>query len=145
MVTRPCASCPPSRFKARALKREGGQDAHGRVTMKNPISLIGVLLFAAIGSGPAQAQQVDVEAAQALAKRNDCFKCHAIDKSKKGPAYSRIAARLKTKPDGVETIAEHITSGHMVQLADGSDEEHKIIDTKDPAELRNLALWILSL
>jgi cytochrome c len=114
--------------------------------MKNPIFLIGVLLFAAAGSGPAQAQaQVDAEAAQALAKRNDCFKCHAIDKTKKGPAYSRIAARLKTKPDGVETIVEHITSGHMVQLADGSDEKHKIIDTKDPAQLRNLALWILSL
>jgi cytochrome c len=113
--------------------------------MKNPIFLIGVLLFAVAGSGPAQAQQVDAASAQALAKRNDCFKCHAIDKSKKGPAYSRIAARLKTKPDGVETIVEHITSGHMVQLADGTDEKHKIIDTRDPAELRNLALWILSL
>ena len=103
-----------------------------------------MLLFAAVGIGPVQAQ-VDAEAAQALAKRNDCFKCHAIDKTKKGPAYSRIAARLKTKPDGVETIVEHITSGHMVQLSDGTDEKHKIIDTRDPAELRNLALWILSL
>jgi cytochrome c len=46
---------------------------------------------------------------------------------------------------GVETIVEHITSGHMVQLSDGTDEKHKIIDTRDPAELRNLALWILSL
>ena len=112
--------------------------------MNKAIVPIGMLLAGIVVAGPASAQ-VDVEAAQALAKRNDCFKCHAIDKSKKGPAYSRIAARLKTKPDGVETIAEHITSGHMVQLADGSDEEHKIIDTKDPAELRNLALWILSL
>jgi hypothetical protein len=30
-------------------------------------------------------------------------------------------------------------------LADGSNEKHKIIDTRDPGELRNLALWILSL
>lgn len=107
------------------------------------------LLTAAIGlvlagTGRAQAQ-VDAEAAQALAKKNDCFKCHAVDKTKKGPAYSRVAARLKNKPDGVETIVEHITTGPMIQLPDGSDERHRIVDTKDPAELRNLALWILSL
>jgi cytochrome c len=95
-------------------------------------------------TGPAQAE-VDAEAAQALAKRNDCFKCHAIDKTKKGPAYNRVAARLRTKPDAVEVIVEHITSGRTVQLEDGTDEKHRIIDTTDPGELRNLALWILSL
>ena len=88
---------------------------------------------------------VDAEAAQALAKRNDCFKCHAIDKTKKGPAYKKVAARLRSKPDAVEVIVEHVTSGHLVQLEDGTEENHRIIDTKDPAELRNLALWILSL
>ena len=112
----------------------------GLMTLKQLLTLTVLLLATAC---PVRAQ-VDAEAAQALAKRNDCFKCHAIDKTKKGPAYSRIAARLKTKPDGVETIVEHITSGHMVQLADGTDEKHKIIDTKDSAALRNLALWILS-
>jgi hypothetical protein len=30
-------------------------------------------------------------------------------------------------------------------LEDGTDEKHRIIDTRDPGELRNLALWILSL
>lgn len=102
------------------------------------------LLLAFAAAAPAYAQ-VDAEAAQALAKRNDCFKCHAIDKTKQGPAYKRVAARLKTKPDGVEVIVDHITSGHMVELADGTNEKHKIIDTRDPGELRNLALWILSL
>lgn len=114
--------------------------------MKTEITcaLVGALLLAMSAAAPAYAQ-VDADAAQALARRNDCFKCHAIDKTKKGPAYKRVAARLKTKPDGVEVIVEHITSGHMVQLEDGTEENHKIIDTKDPDELRNLALWILSL
>ena len=112
--------------------------------MNKAIVPIGMLLAGIAVAGPASAQ-VDAEAAQALAKRNDCFKCHAIDKSKKGPAYSRVAARLKTKPDGAETIVEHITTGPMIQLPDGTDEKHKIIDTRDPGELRNLALWILSL
>ena len=107
------------------------------------MALTGVLL-SGLATGPAQAQ-VDAGAAQALAKRNDCFKCHAIDKTKKGPAYKRVAARLKTGPNGVEVIVAHITSGRMVQLEDGTKEKHKIIDTRDPGELKNLAQWILSL
>lgn len=111
---------------------------------KTSIPITGMLLLALVTAGPAKAEG-DAEAAQALAKKNDCFKCHAIDKVKQGPAYRRVAARLKTKPDAVEVIVEHVTSGHMVQLQDGTEEHHRIIDTKDPVELRNLALWILSL
>ena len=152
-----------SRFKACALKRSKGRlDTRVHwirgvqpvflplirkgVAMAGRIAVIstGLLLLAVATAGPAKAE-VDAEAAQALAKRNDCFKCHAIDKTKKGPAYKRVAARLRPKPDAVEVIVEHITSGHMVQLTDGTDEKHRIIDTKDPDELRNLALWILSL
>jgi cytochrome c len=103
-----------------------------------------VLLLGIAAAAPVQAQ-VDAEAAQALAKRNDCFKCHAIDKTKKGPAYKRVAARLKTKPDGVEVIVDHLTSGRLVELEDGTTEKHKVVDTTDPAELSNLARWILSL
>jgi cytochrome c len=102
------------------------------------------MLLGIAAAAPVQAQ-VDAEAAQALAKRNDCFKCHAIDKTKKGPAYKRVAARLKTKPDGVEVIVDHITSGRLVELEDGTEEKHKVVDTTDPAELKNLARWILSL
>ncbi len=112
--------------------------------VKKMIAFSGMLLLGIAAVGPARAE-VDAEAAQALAKRNDCFKCHAIDKTKKGPPYKRIASRLKTKPDAVELIIEHITTGPMIQLADGSDEKHKIIDTRDPSDLKNLALWILSL
>lgn len=101
-------------------------------------------LLGLAAAGPVAAQD-DAEAAQALAKRNDCFKCHAIDKTKKGPAYKRIAARLRTKPDAVEVIVEHITSGRMVELEDGSHEKHKIVDTTDPVAMENLARWILSL
>ena len=111
---------------------------------KNQIPLTGLLLLALAGASPAMAQ-VDAEAAQELARRNECFKCHAIDKKKKGPAYTRVAAKLKTKPDGVETVIEHITTGPLVQMEDGTHENHRIIDTKDPKQLRNPAECILSL
>lgn len=115
------------------------------IETRRPALFLTALMFSAL-AGAAHAQvPIDAEAAQALAKRNDCFKCHAIDKAKKAPAYRRIAARLKTKPDAVEVIVEHITAGHMVQLEDGTDEQHRIIDTRDPDALRNLARWILSL
>lgn len=102
------------------------------------------VLWLALAAGPAWAEP-DADAARALAKRNDCFKCHTIDKDKSAPAYRRIASRLKSKPDAVDVIVEHITSGHVVRLQDGTDEKHRIIDTRDPGELRNIALWILSL
>ena len=84
--------------------------------VKKMIALGGMLLLG-IAAGPARAE-VDAEAAQALAKRNDCFKCHAIDKTKKGPPYTRIAGRLKTKPDAVDVIVEHITSGPVIEFQD---------------------------
>lgn len=87
---------------------------------------------------------IDVEAAQALAKKNDCFKCHAIDKTKKGPSYKKIAAKYKDKPEGQEKAIKNMTAGLKVKLEDGSEEDHKIIDTKDSKELKNLADWILS-
>jgi len=37
-----------------------------------------------------------------------------------------------------------MTTGGKVKLDDGTEEDHKIINTKDPAALKNLAEWILS-
>ena len=89
---------------------------------------------------------VDEDAAKALAKKNDCFKCHAIDKTKKGPAYKKIAAKYKGKEaEGEQKMIKNITTGPKVKLEDGTEEEHKVIDTKDQAEIHNLVQWILSL
>lgn len=88
---------------------------------------------------------VDEEAAKALAKKNDCFKCHAVDKTKKGPSYKKIAAKYKGKEaEGETKMIKHMTSGAKVKLEDGTEEDHKIIDTKDPAQLKNLTAWILT-
>lgn len=107
----------------------------------NTLLIAGLLSFGLVGSASAA---VDEEAAKALAKRNDCFKCHAVDKTKKGPSYKKIAAKYKGKADGEEKAIKNMTEGKKVKLEDGSEEDHKIIDTKNPAELKNLAQWILS-
>lgn len=83
---------------------------------------------------------------KALLKRNDCFKCHAIDKTKKGPSYKKIAAKYKGKEaEGETKMIKNITTGPKVKLEDGTEEEHKVIDIKDPQELKKLVRWILSL
>lgn len=107
--------------------------------------LLTVVLSAALlalAGGPARA--VDADAAQALAKKNDCFKCHSLDKEKKGPSYKKIAEKYKGKPEGQDKLIKNMTTGPKVKLDDGTEEEHKIINTKDPAALKNIADWILS-
>ena len=111
--------------------------------IKTTLLLAGSLFFAVAGLTPAQAA-VDEDAAKALAKKNDCFKCHAIDKTKKGPSYKKIAAKYKEKKLTEKDAIKQMTSAPKVKLEDGTEEDHKDIDTKDPAELSNLAQWILS-
>ncbi|MFA6970555.1 MAG: c-type cytochrome [Gallionella sp.] len=88
---------------------------------------------------------IDENAARALAKKNDCFKCHAVDKTKKGPSYKKVAIKYKGKADGEAVLIKNITTGPKVKLEDGTEENHKIIETKDQSEIKNLVGWILSL
>jgi cytochrome c len=90
---------------------------------------------------------VDADAAKQLAKQNNCFKCHAIDKDKDGPAYHKVAEKYKGKPDAEAKLIHHITSGEKAKFPDGHEEEHKIVKTsppKDEAQIKNLVDWILA-
>ena len=109
--------------------------------------LIASLVMAAAGallSAAPAAAAVDADAAQALAKKSGCMKCHAIDKSKKGPAFQKTAAKYKGKTDGEAKVTDAITKGAKVKFEDGTSEEHKIVESKDPKEIKNLAQWILA-
>jgi cytochrome c len=99
---------------------------------------------AALLSAPAFAA-IDPAAAEALARQNGCLKCHGIDKKKDGPSYTSVAAKYKGKPEAEQRLIIHITSGEKAKFPDGHEEDHKIIKTKDPAEIKNLIQWILSL
>jgi cytochrome c len=108
------------------------------------------LLLAATGALAlglsSSARAFDADAAQELAQDNDCFKCHAIDKTKKAPSYKKIAAKYKGKEaEGRKNIYKNLTTGPTVKLEDGTEKEHKIIDTKDQKAIDNLISWILSL
>jgi len=91
--------------------------------------------------------QVDAEAAKALARQNNCLKCHAIDKDKDGPAYNKVAEKYKGKANAEARLIEHIMSGEKAKFPYGHEEEHKIVKTsppKDMAQIKNLVQWILA-
>ena len=90
------------------------------------------------------ANAVDADAAQSLARSNNCFKCHSVEKKKDGPSFKETAAKYKGKADAEAHIIHHLTSGEKAKFPDGHEEDHKIVKAKDPAEVKNLADWILS-
>jgi len=87
----------------------------------------------------------DADAAQALAKKEGCTKCHAVDKKKEAKSLTEISKSMKGKPDAEAKLIHHLTSAEMVKFDDGKEEEHKVLKTKDKAEIKNLTDWILSL
>lgn len=113
--------------------------------MKKTIAslLAGALFIAIAGLVPAHAA-VDAAAAEELMEANKCFKCHAVAKNGKGPSLKKIAAKYKGKPDGEEKAIKNMTEGKKVKLDDGTEEEHKVIKTRDTAKMKNVAQWILS-
>ncbi|MDO8989708.1 MAG: c-type cytochrome [Sideroxyarcus sp.] len=114
--------------------------------MKTTGALLALLLCSGVFHATAVAAADDDIEMRKILKENDCFKCHAVDKTKKGPSYKSIAAKYKGKEaEGEEKMIKNITTGPMVKLEDGSEEEHKIIDITDKQELKKLVRWILSL
>jgi cytochrome c len=116
--------------------------------MKSPVlNAVSIVAVAALPLSTA-AIAADEEAAKALARENNCFKCHAVSKDKDGPSYKKVAEKYKGKAEAEKRLIEHITSGEKAKFPDGHEEEHKIVKTdppKDMAQIKNLVQWILSL
>lgn len=108
--------------------------ANGKLIL---VALIGIAAL------PARGQEIDAEAAYALAKKGNCFKCHSLDKRKKAPSYTEIATKYRGKANPEEALINHITGSPTVKLDDG-DEPHEPPPSKNQGELRNLVQWILS-
>ncbi|MBL8286893.1 MAG: cytochrome C [Rubrivivax sp.] len=114
-----------------------------RSSVTTGLALACLMALAAAGA-PALAADVDADAAQALIKKNDCGKCHSLDREKKAPSWKKIASKNKGKPDIEEKFIKHLTTSPKVKLDDGTEEEHKAINTKDVAAIKNLIAWVLS-
>ncbi|MEO5335148.1 MAG: hypothetical protein H7839_24310 [Magnetococcus sp. YQC-5] len=105
---------------------------------------LGILLGACISTGTAQAE-LDAASALEVLKRNDCTKCHSIQKSKNGPSYIKVSQKYKGDAKAEEKLFKHLTSTPKVKLADGTEEDHKKTDFNDNEHLKEFIRWILSL
>ena len=110
-----------------------------------PQALVVAGVLALCLSAQATAGEVDAAAAQAFAKKSNCFRCHGIDKDKDGPAWKKIAAKFKGLPDAEAKLTHHLTSGEKAKFPDGHEEDHAIVKSDDASEIKNLVDWILSL
>jgi cytochrome c len=115
-----------------------------KLSIPQKLITISVLGVAAAAFSGASYAAVNADAAASLAKKSDCLKCHAIDKDKKASSFKKIAEKWKGKPDAEAKLMDSLTKAPKVKLLDGTEEEHKVIGTKDVNEIKNLIGWILS-
>jgi len=106
--------------------------------------LCNLAVVAVLGLNVPTAKAFDADAAQELAKQNNCAKCHAPEKKKDGPSFKETAAKYKGKPEVEDRIVKHLTTGEKAKFPDGHEEEHKRVKAKDVSDVKNLAAWILS-
>lgn len=71
---------------------------------------------------------------EALAKKEGCLACHAVDKKKMGPKLKDVSAKYKGKDDAEAAIVAKLKAG----------KEHPAVKSSD-ADLATLSKWILSL
>jgi cytochrome c len=90
------------------------------------------------------ARAFDADEARMMLRRNNCLKCHSVDKKKEAPSYQDVAAKYRSRSDARERLWTHLTTGPQVKFADGHEEEHKILRPQNPDELKNLIDWILA-
>ena len=111
---------------------------------QNTHPLIAFIAMAGLCLGAPAFAQVDAAAAENMFKDNDCHKCHHETKAKKGPSLKKIAAKYKEKKLDEKEAIKHMTKGGKVKLDDGTEEDHKVIDTKDVKVQTNVAKWMLA-
>jgi cytochrome c len=113
------------------------------LTVNSSKALALALLTGSVVMRGAYAADFDAKAAEALMKRSNCNKCHAIESKKDGPPYKETAARFKGKPDGEKQLLLHLTSNPKIKV-DGKEELHDALKTKNEAEILNVVRWILA-
>jgi cytochrome c len=104
--------------------------------------MIPLTLALALSGGVAtSALAQDAAAAKALASKNACLACHAVDKKLVGPSYKDVAAKHKGQPDAMAKVTARIKSGGSGMY--GPVPMPAQPNLKDE-EVRVLAAWILA-
>lgn len=102
--------------------------------MKRSLALVAALGFAAAAL-PAAAQE-------ALAQKNGCLACHAVDKKLVGPAYKDVAAKYRNDPKAAAQLEEKVKKGGVGVWGQVPMPPNSSVSD---ADIKSLVKWILSL
>lgn len=85
----------------------------------------------------------DAKAGEALAKKDNCFACHAVDSKLVGPAYKEVAAKYKGDKSAEAKLIEKVKKGSAgvwgrIPMPPNSPQ------VKDE-DIKTIVQWILSL
>ena len=121
---------------------DGHEENHPIVKTKDPKRIENLVAW--ILALPVAAP-VDVAAAETLARQSRCLKCHSVDVKQDAPAWKDVAAKYLGSVGAEEKLYLHVTTGRKAKFADGHEENHPIVKTRDTDRIGNLVNWILSL
>lgn len=87
------------------------------------------------------AHALDAAAAKALATKNNCMGCHAVERKVVGPAYKAVVAKYQGQADAADKVAARIKSGGAGQYGPVPMPAYPNLK---PEELKLLAAWVLA-
>ena len=94
-------------------------------------AVIVVTLAAAL---PAYAQEE-------LAKKHNCFACHAVDKKLVGPSYKDVAAKYRDDPKAEAKLFEKVKKGGQGVWGQVPMPPNSFVSD---ADIKTLVKWVLS-
>jgi len=104
--------------------------------MKSTFGIAGALLVAAAFAAPAHADGM------ALAQKNNCLACHAVDTKLVGPAYKDVAAKYKGDASAAEKLAAKVKAGGMGVWGQVPMPPNPQVSD---ADLKEIIAWVLAL
>ena len=82
-----------------------------------------------------------VLASEELAKKHNCFACHAVDKKMVGPAYKDVAAKYRADKDAPKKLAANVKNGSQGVWGTIPMPPNSAVPD---ADINALVTWILS-
>jgi len=80
-------------------------------------------------------------ASEELAKKHNCFACHATDKKMVGPAYKDVAAKYRADKDAPKKLAAKVKNGSQGVWGTIPMPPNSAVPD---ADINTLVKWILS-
>lgn len=74
--------------------------------------------------------------AEDIIAKSKCSKCHTDKDTKKGPAWSSVAAKYKGKPDPTAALVD--------MLKTGGKEDHEVVKGASDADLKAVIAIVLA-